>query len=108
MVRLRGPTSGGEAASGRLVSRFVGRSEEFAQFGDALTEDPRSAARIISVAGAPGAGKTRFVEEALARIARVGRPVTTGMLTPLPPSGTSRASCWKTDCRAARSKIGWA
>ena len=77
MVRLRGPTSGGEAASGRLVSRFVGRSEEFAQFGDALTEDPRSAARIISVAGAPGAGKTRFVEEALARIARVGRPVTT-------------------------------
>ena len=76
MVRLRGATSGGEAAAGRLVSRFVGRSEQMAQFIDAVTEDPRSTARIVGISGAPGSGKTRFVEEALARVVRVGRPVT--------------------------------
>jgi len=77
MVRLRGATSGGEAVSGRLVSRFVGRGEQMAQFIDAATEDPRSTARIIAVSGAPGSGKSRFVEEALARLIRVGRPVDT-------------------------------
>ena len=77
MVRLRGATSGGEAVSGRLVARFVGRAEQMAQFIDAATEDPRSTARIIAVSGAPGSGKSRFVEEALARLIRVGRPVDT-------------------------------
>src|SRR4051812_35819056 len=38
----------------------------------------------------------------------VSLPVTTGMLTPDGPSGTSRASCITTDCWAARSKMGWA
>jgi hypothetical protein len=76
-VRLRGATSAGEAATGRLVSRFVGRNEQMAQFIDAATEDPRSTARIVGINGAPGAGKTRFVEEAIARLVRVGRPVDT-------------------------------
>ena len=76
-MRLRGATSGGGAVPGGLVSRFVGRGEQMAQFIDAATEDPRSTARIIAVSGAPGAGKSRFVEEALARLIRVGRPVDT-------------------------------
>src|SRR5436190_21478911 len=37
-----------------------------------------------------------------------GRPVTTGMLSPLMPSGTCCVSCMTTDERAARSKIGCA
>src|SRR5690242_12363697 len=36
----------------------------------------------------------------------VGRPVTTGTATPLPPSGTRRTNCWTTEARAARSKMG--
>ncbi len=47
------------------------------QFLAAVGEDPRSSARIISVSGEPGAGKSRFVEEALGRLALSGRPVTT-------------------------------
>ncbi len=77
MVRLRGATNGGEAVSGRLVARFVGRAEQMAQFIDAATEDPRSTARIVAVSGAPGSGKSRFVDEALARLIRAGRPVDT-------------------------------
>lgn len=76
-MRLRGATSGSGAVPGGLVSRFVGRAEQMAQFIDAATEDPRSTARIIAVSGAPGSGKSRFVEEALARLIRVGRPVDT-------------------------------
>ncbi len=45
------------------------------QFTGAVTEDPRSAARILAVCGAPGAGKSRFVEESLARLARSGNPI---------------------------------
>lgn len=47
-----------------------------AQFLGAVGEDPRSAARIVGVSGDPGAGKSRFVEEGLGRLARSGRPVT--------------------------------
>ncbi|MBK8476845.1 MAG: ATP-binding protein [Opitutaceae bacterium] len=47
------------------------------QFLSAVGEDPRSSARIVSVSGEPGAGKSRFVEEALGRLAQSGRPVTT-------------------------------
>jgi hypothetical protein len=47
------------------------------QFITAVSEDPRSSARIVGISGAPGAGKSRFVEEALGRLARVGRPVAT-------------------------------
>src|SRR5687767_7562965 len=36
----------------------------------------------------------------------VGRPVTYGMLSPLAPSGICGINDWKTDVRAARSKIG--
>jgi len=59
----------------RLVSRFVGRTEQLAQFITAVTEDPRSSARIVGIGGEPGAGKSRFVEEALGRVVRAGRPV---------------------------------
>ena len=58
------------------MARFVGRADIMAQFLSAVGEDPRSSARIVSVSGAPGAGKSRFVEEALGRLARAGRPVT--------------------------------
>lgn len=47
------------------------------QFTRAVTEDPRSAARIFAVSGAAGAGKSRFVEEALVRLARSGHPIAT-------------------------------
>ncbi len=46
-----------------------------AQFIGAVSEDARSAARIVGVSGEPGAGKSRFVEEALARMVRAGHPV---------------------------------
>ncbi len=76
-ARLRGGAGGGDGASGRLVARFVGREELLAQFIGAISEDPRSAARIVGVSGPPGVGKSRFVEEALGRVVRSGRPVTT-------------------------------
>lgn len=75
-ARLRGAAGGRTAASGGLVTRFIGRAEPMAQFIGAVTEDPRSAARIVGISGAPGAGKTRFVEEAIARLSHAGRPVT--------------------------------
>ena len=53
---------------------FVGRPDQLAQFVGAVNEDPRSAARIVNVSGAAGAGRTRFVEEALSRLTRLGRP----------------------------------
>lgn len=40
----------------------------------AVNEDPRSAARIVNVSGSAGSGRSRFVEEALSRLARLGRP----------------------------------
>ena len=46
-----------------------------ARFLGAVSEDARTSARIVGVSGDPGAGKTRFVEEALGRLARSGRPV---------------------------------
>lgn len=59
------------------MARFVGREELLAQFIGAISEDPRSAARIVGVSGPAGVGKSRFVEEALGRVVRSGRPVTT-------------------------------
>ena len=59
-----------------MVVRFVGRDEIMAKFLGAVGEDARSAARVVGVSGDPGAGKSRFVEEALGRLARSGRPVT--------------------------------
>ena len=59
-----------------MVVRFVGRAEIMAEFLGAVGEDARSSARIVGVSGEPGAGKSRFVEEALGRLARSGRPVT--------------------------------
>lgn len=77
-ARLRSYVVGlGDAGAGRLVSRFVGRAKELELFIGATSEDPRTAARIVGVSGVPGVGKSRFVEEALARLMHAGRPVTT-------------------------------
>ncbi|MFT3828977.1 MAG: ATP-binding protein [Opitutaceae bacterium] len=74
-ARLRGKGWDGDTNSGRLIARFVGRAAQLDQFIAAVSEDPRSAARIVGVSGAAGAGKSRFVEEALGQLSRSGRPV---------------------------------
>lgn len=74
-ARLRGKGWDGDAGSGRLIARFVGRAAQLDQFIAAVSEDPRSAARIVGVSGAAGAGKSRFVEEVLGQLSRSGRPV---------------------------------
>jgi hypothetical protein len=57
-----------------LVVPFVGRSEQLAQFVGGVTEDQQSAVRIVNVSGSAGAGRSRFVEEALSKVSRLGRP----------------------------------
>lgn len=57
------------------MARFIGREPQLAQLIGGVSEDPRSAARIVGVSGAPGVGKSRLVEEAFGRMARAGQPV---------------------------------
>ncbi len=74
-ARLRGKNWGAEVSPGRLIARFVGRAAQLDQFISAISDDPRAAARIVGVSGAPGSGKSRFVEEALVQLGRAGRPI---------------------------------
>ena len=56
-----------------LYPRFLGRSKEMAQARQSLADVQRGNGRAIAVSGAPGIGKTRFLEElcADARLQRI-------------------------------------
>lgn len=55
--------------------RFVGRTRELGRLGEALTDATAGRARRVTVTGPAGIGKTRFVSEALRRLAKRGGDV---------------------------------
>src|SRR5690349_1442667 len=57
-------------------ARFVGRDEAFATLAGALDDAAHGRARTVLLDGTAGVGVTRFLDEAIARIASVREPMT--------------------------------
>jgi DNA-binding CsgD family transcriptional regulator/tetratricopeptide (TPR) repeat protein len=63
---------------GRYTSaRFVGRDAAFARLADALDDAARGRARSILIEGSAGVGVSRFLDEAVGRMATLTKPLTT-------------------------------
>ncbi len=63
----------GELAPARR--RVAGRRDLFRLFGELLAKAANEGAQVVSVTGAPGIGKTRFLEEVVYRLKKMGHPV---------------------------------
>ncbi len=72
--------SGSTATSGATTRAIVGRDEELAAIDQALREVTRDArgARMITIVGDAGIGKSRLAQEVIARAGRRGREVVRG------------------------------
>lgn len=63
----------GELAPARR--RVAGRRDLFRLFGELLAKAANEGAQVVSVTAAPGIGKTRFLEEVVYRLRKMGHPV---------------------------------
>ncbi len=63
----------GELAPARR--RVAGRRELFKLFGELLAKAANEGAQVVTVTGAAGIGKTRFLEEVVYRLRKMGHPV---------------------------------
>jgi class 3 adenylate cyclase/tetratricopeptide (TPR) repeat protein len=67
-----------EVALGRGLTPYVGRLRELAMLEGYLTDASRGEARLVSLAGPPGVGKTRLIHELITRARRRGFTVLRG------------------------------
>ncbi len=67
-----------DPASGRALSRFVGRERELAALGDALDRAAAGRGQVVGVVGEPGTGKSRLVLELRERLTDRGATLLEG------------------------------
>ncbi len=79
MARTSAPASGpvSAPASARYASPFVGRHEECQRLGRALAEVARGRGQVLLMSGEAGVGKTRMLQELLAKARQAGSTVLT-------------------------------
>ena len=56
--------------------RVAGRKDLFRHFGELLAKAANEGAQVLEVTAGPGVGKTRFLDEVIYRLRKMGHPVT--------------------------------